>query len=280
MSNWKRVLIPIAMLALLPACGGGGDDSTESLGDKSFPAAAASQTFANSAVSEVNDLVMDIREAEISGSLPVGAGIVGLPLGATTTGTLDCADYGAGGSGTIDYRYTYSGSRPISWRYEYNECTFASSGYTFTMDGTQTLEYSDWDDSSHYTYTVSYDITYTLTGPGYSNSSTLQSSQTCTQDGEDLDCRYSVGGGYALGGEYEVDIDDEITTIEYALIDGANATIEIVDWVYNTDLGRATSGTISIDYDSGDSLVISATGTGYEVHINIGMSSYDFAVTF
>ena len=76
-----------------------------------------------------------------------------------------------------------------------------------------------------------------------------------------------------------------LTTEERQLIKQSSPMImahvrEINDWVYNTATGRASSGTIEVTFNNGDSVLITATGTGYTVAVTIGGSTTNYTVTF
>jgi hypothetical protein len=294
MSKWKRILIPVVTLALLAACGGGGGggdggNNADNLGEKSFPAVANSQSFADSAVDEVNGLVEEIFNAELAGdvgntvpfSIPV---VAGPPSAATFTEPVACGEElgGVSGSGTVEVTIVYDEGEDflssisanfIDCHIEYEDDT------STTLDGTYSMEYTDYVDEDHYTITYVYDLDYVDEGPGYSDSGTLRSAQVCTQDGDELECQYAIGGGYALG-EYDVYAEGDLIIVDYAYIVAANSIIEIDEWEYDTELERATSGDIEITYENGDSIEIFATDDGYEVDITIGMDTYSFDVTF
>lgn len=284
MLNWKGNLVPalLASLALLAACGGGGGSKKSGAveADKDFPAAAASQAFAGDAVDDVNDLAEQIVQADAAGGigLPIAARITGPLTGATSSGSIDCADWGQSGSGTIDYSYTYSSSnRPVSYSFTYNNCQYTSGEYTTTLSGTMNIVVNDWDDESHFTFTYNYNLTYTFTGPNVNETYTISSSETCTTDGENYECRYRVGGGYTLD-DYDVAYEDGIITVYSATITTKNGTIEFTNWVYDTSLGYATSGTILVTYNNGNAVEITATGAGYDVIVTINGVEYPYFV--
>lgn len=281
MSNWKGNLAPALLLtmALLAACGGGGNKATAVEADKDFPAAAASQTFANSAAGEVNDLVEEIQQADLAAGLPVAARIVGPLSGTTSSGSINCSDLGESGSGTVSYTYTYNNSKPVSWSYTYHDCQFSSGSYTLTLNGTMKITYTSYQDATHNAFTYSYNLSYSYVGPDLNYSANINAAESCTISGESYECRYRVGGGYTLD-DYDVEYDGDTVTVNSATITTNNATIVFTDWVYDVSLGYATSGSILVTYGNGNSVAITATGTAYDVDITINGVTTSYTVLF
>jgi hypothetical protein len=284
MSNWMKNLVPAAALAALAACGGGGGgggggNATEA--DKNFPTAAASQTFAASSVTEANGLIEDINQARISGNIavPGGALITGPATGVTSSGSLQCSTFGTGGSGSVDYTFSYdSNNHPVTTTLNYKNCTYTAGGYTLTMNGKVTQKWSNYTDASHYTLSWAYDLTYTYDGPSYHDSATLKTAQTCTQNGGEYDCRFLVNDGYLLEDGYDVSTSGSVITVNSATVTTANATVVISNWAYNTSTHRATSGTINVTYANGDHVTMTATGTGYTVVVTIGGNATTYTI--
>jgi hypothetical protein len=248
--------------------------------DKDFPAAAASQGFAESAVDEINGLAEEIYEADALGGLPFGARIIGLPTGATQGTTIDCSTLGtSGGSGTLEVSATGSGSSQGSAEIDYNDCSFTSGGITITLDGTVNSTVSDYVDESHFNVTFEFDLTYHIVGLGIDETFEISAAESCSYDGEDVECHYGIGGGYTLD-DYDVTVEGDIVTINFASITTANGTIEIEGFTFDLSTGEVSFGSISIEYDNGDSVEIVVGETGYDVSVTIGETLNEYTVPF
>jgi hypothetical protein len=284
MSNWMKNLVPAAALAALVACGGGGGggggSATEA--DKNFPTAAASATFAASSVTEVNGLIEEIRQADVSGNvggLPMGAMITGPATGTTSSGSLNCSQLGTNGSGTVNYTFNYTDNRLVSMAATYHDCQYTSAGTTIKLNGKYSFKYTAYTDETHYTLAYSFNLTYDYTGPSFNDSGTLKTAQSCTQNGGEYECHFQINDGYLLD-DYDVSSTSTTITVHTASITTANATIVISNWVYNTTTGRASSGTINVTYANGDHVTITATGSGYTVVVTIGGNASTYNVAY
>lgn len=270
----------VAMLTGLAACGGsdtGGLDFT------------ASQQSADRFVAEVSDLVGGIRQADAADQIPSAGpfGLTGfsgpsnpsLPTGAVISETMNCSEFGTSGSGTIAYTLDYNASnqKPNSITFTYNDCTFGDSGYTYAIDGTGRMTFENYVSESDFTFVLTYDLTYSFSGDGIQETVSIDSTETCSIDGEQIECRYSIGN-YDVA-NFSVETLDGVTTIHEATVEGPNATIVFDEWVYNEELGRATSGTVTITGSNGNSAQITATGTGYTVEIVVNGASSTWTVT-
>lgn len=290
-TTWAGRLALVAALAALTACGGGGDDSsTDTPTDGTTTPAPGtptdlreitlSQSTADAAVATVNEGVAAVREVGAANLLPGGLVARGLPTGATSSGTIQCSTLGSSGSGSIDYTMTYDDSTffPSSYSYVYNNCTFSSTGYSYAMSGSGSLNYSRYVSATDYVFTLVYDLTYSYTGGGYSDSGTVSSTETCTASGDSVDCTYQVGDS-ALR-DVSITTSGSVTTIDNATIDGSYVDCVYSGWSYDASNGRATSGTVTVTDGNGNTAVITATTSGYTVVITVGGSSQTYTVSF
>lgn len=283
MSSCKRWIASAAAIALLvgvTACGGGDDDGGGGGGGGGLEKVEASQQAADNMVEEVNELVLELRSAETSGQVPTAAHLVGLPIGATTSGSMACSEFGTSGSGSMDYVYTYEGSRPVSWVWDYNDCNYTISGYTYHMDGSFSMVYDSYTNAENHRYTFVYDLVYEYSGGGFEGSYSIESRQSCVMSGGELSCTYTTSSGDYDLTDWDIEIEGDTVTVVNATIVGADVTIVFDDWTYNSTTGHAISGSVLITDGDGNSAEIVATGTGYTVEITVGGSTTSWTVTY
>lgn len=280
-TRWMTTAAAMAMLTGMTACGGDGSGGGGGGGGGGgIEKIEASQQAAEDLIEEVNELVLELRSAEASGQVPIGAHISALPIGATTQGSSQCSELGTPGSGTFSWVFTYQGEKPVSWVYSYNDCTYTIGGFTYHMDGTFSINYSSYTNAQNNRYTYVYDMDYEYTSESYSGSYSINSRQSCVMSNGSLSCTYqSSSGSYDLG-TWDIDIEGDTITVVNATIVGKSVTIVFDDWVFNSSTGRAVSGTVLVTDDKGNSALLTATGTGYTVETTVNGSSSTWTITF
>jgi hypothetical protein len=276
------------MVAALAACGGGGGDDGGSGAAPPPPAAPPAssgttlggientQAKAGEAVSVVNANVADIAKAAAAGVLPGGSHILTLPSGATLTGSYPC-----GTSGNVSYTYNYDATtgRPQSYEFRYNACVYTFGGTTVTYSGTGTLNYTRWNSATDWEYTYTYDFSYSYRSATYNADQTINTQMTCTHSGNATECAYSFGSNRVRN--VTATTSGNVTTVTRATISSTNnITIVYDNWVYDASLRRATSGSVTISDASGNSIVVTATGTGYTVRITYNGTTTTYTVSF
>jgi len=288
MTSWKQFFTraaALAALAGLAACGGGDG------GGSGIKSISASQQSADRFVAEVNGLADDIRQADAADQIP-SAGPFGfsasasassnasLPTGAVITETLNCSDLGTSGSGTLGFTMDYNSSsgKPNYISFSYNNCSFSDAGYTYSIDGTGKMTFERYVAEDDFTFVLAYDLTYSYSGGGVQDTVTIESTEVCTIDGESIQCRYRIGD-YDIA-SFLVESEGNLTTIHEATIESDDVTITFVGWVYDSALGRATSGTVTITDADGNTAEITATGSGYTVVTVVDGATSTWTVSF
>ena len=273
MNRSTQVALLVTTLALA-ACGGGGSDDPgaqpPSPTASPTPAArdadvnnvqfAESQTAANTAVSTLNAAVADIQSV---GNAPGGApgGAISLPVGPTASSTVNCSV-----SGNFTYTYEYSNAGiPVSYSYTYNNCRYGTPTAYLEYNGTGRLDYINYTSATDYGWTLTYNITYSYVSTGYNYNGTLNFTQRCTNSGGNVSCNYQVGNNGVTN--IQVGTVGNITTITRATVRSGNVTATYTNWVYDSSLRRATSGSIVVSDGNGNSITVEATGSGYRVTI-------------
>jgi hypothetical protein len=252
----------------------------------SSSAIASSQSWANAAVSSVNSGVANLLQAQTAGQLPSGSLFAALPIGTTVSGMLDCGSLGTSGSGTVSYTETENSGTPVSFSFTYNNCVWTSDGETYDINGTGTLTYTNYIDSSDYTFSLDFDFSYSFSGNYNSSGSLNNATETCTfSNSAPVNCSYNFGNDSISGG-YVVSTSGTATTVTSATVTttiaGASGTVTITynNWVYDSTLGYATSGSVTITDSEGDSATITANGGGqYTVTIVADGETVTFTVT-
>jgi hypothetical protein len=285
MTSWKQFFTRAAALAALTglaACGGGDG------GGSGIRSISASQQSADKFVAEVNGLVDDIRQADAADQIP-SAGPFGfsagassnasLPTGAVITETLSCSDFGTAGSGSLGFTMDYNSSsgKPNFISFSYNDCSFGDSGYTYSIDGTGKMTFERYVAEDDFTFVLTYDLTYSYSGDGVSDSVTVESTEVCTIQGESIECRYRIGD-YDIA-SFLVESEGSLTTIHEATIESSDVTIVFDGWMYDSSLGRATAGMVLITDADGNSAQITATGSGYTVVTVVDGATSTWTVT-
>ncbi len=246
-------------------------------------AIALSQTSANQLVADVNAGVSSLRQADAVALLPFGAQTSTLPMGATIDQTIDCGslDGGTGsGSGTISFTTNVNDStgQPVSTQFAYNNCSFGGAGFSYSINGTGGLTYTNWTNETSFTFRLVYNMTYSFTNGGYSDAGTLNSVQTCIVNGDLEDCSYSFGDNQVR--DVTLSTNGSVTTVSQGRISNDYVDCLYNGWVFDSTTGRATAGTVTVTAPNGDRAVITAANNGYTVVITVGGSSNTFTVAF
>jgi hypothetical protein len=214
---------------------------------------------------------------------PAGAYISDLPMGATTVQTYSCSQFASGGTGTISMAViSDANGYPASASFTYSKCTFSVSGQTVSLDGTANAIFH-FVSSTNFSFDVTYNLSYVYSGT-YSSSGHLNSSASCTYSHPTLSCSYNVGRSSVSNAS--VSISGTKTTVTSATVNtdrttaSNNLKIEYSNWLYDSSLGRATSGTVTITDANGNTAVITAGASSYSVTITYNKSTYHYTVTF
>jgi hypothetical protein len=258
MKNSTKYALTCFALATLVACGGGGSATPAAAGAGGggggavtlapSPTAAPTAVLTNSAAA-ANDTITEVNAglaAARNGATGAGfQGPLGIQSSALPTGvSISCAQFGAGGSGSIDYDVsglTGGITSGASITYTYNNCSIG--GYTY--NGTFRLVYDRFVSASDFAYTSSYQ-NFTINGNGLTNYA-FSGSQSCNYTGGAVSCYYSDGTrGWSSNFTY------------------ANG---VVNGSYSANYG---SGTVRVQYTnysatSGTARVTGANGAYYEV---------------
>lgn len=238
------------------------------------------QQSANKLVADVNAGVAQLQQADAVGGLPFGAQIMALPIGATVNQSIACSTIGTGGSGAINYSMTYNEStgQPVSVNYTYDNCSFTSAGFSYAFNGSGAMSYSNWVDQSNYSFTISYNLTYSFVSAGYTDSGTVNSTESCTFIAGAANCSLRIGSNDVR--DVQITSQGSVTTVQTGRISNSEIDCVYSGWVYDSSIGRATSGTVTVTAPNGDRAVITATSTGYTVAITVSGVSQTFIVTF
>lgn len=242
------------------------------------PVAAAAielnQASANQLVADVNAGVSQLRQADALDRLPLpfGARIATLPLGAVVTQSVPC------GTGSMSFSMTVNDStqQPESGSMSFNNCGYTVAGYSSTFSGAANLTISGWTNENNFTMRVSYDMSYTASGPGYADSGTVAGVQTCTFSGENVDCGAEFGNDRVSN--VTLTNTGSTTTVQAGRISNTEIDCVYSNWSYDSSTGRATTGTVTVTAPNGDRAVITATSTGYTVVITVGTTTQTFTV--
>ena len=287
-------LIACAAMAVV-ACGGS-SNSSGNQGGGGGNGVTASQSWAGSAVSSVNGAVADIEQSNSAGQLPVlvaGNATAYIAQGVsarvatdphtTSSYTENCSSIGTSGSGTIDVTYTINGSTPVSVDFTYNNCSFTTAGETVSFNGSGSLTYTNYTNAQNFTWTFTWtNLSYSVTSGTYHTSGTFNGTESCTYANSVASCGFSFGN-YTISSGASVSTTGGVTTVSSATVKtsiagGGTVTITFSNWVYDSNLGYATSGTATISASNGDKAVITATGGGHytvAVTINGNLTTYN-----
>lgn len=270
----------LAACLALAACGGGGGSDNDGPEEPPITDApvviAASQSGAEDLVDAVNAGVDDVFKADAAGALPGGVNLVALPSAATSQGTIECSSYG--GTGNITYSYTINDSsyQPVSYQYSYNNCTFNSGGYSARFNGSVSLTY-EYTSSNNFTYTQIYDLAYSYTYGSQTYETDLNSTRVCSSVSGVVSCSYQVGDNRIRN--VSVTRSGTVTTVRNATVTRGTVTWSYSGWAFDASSGRATSGTVTVSDDNGNSATITVTSSGYRVTIVYNGSSTVYTVS-
>lgn len=247
MSRSLTLLMALAStVALLPACGGGGDDAAPAPAPTT-PAPPTGGTPGSTLATEANARILAteadaaLTAAEQRNLLP------GLPGGVETS--IACP-----GGGSVSYDFPTTLAAGTTYAITYNNCSYAS-GYAF--NGSYQIRYSSFGSATSFSYTATYDLRYT--GPGLNY--TLAGTQTCTASSGTVSCTYSDGRrewgtGFSYSGGR--------LTGSYSFTDTTLGTL-----TYSFSNFTATGGTVSVTGSGGFTATVTRTGANtYSVVIN------------
>lgn len=259
--------------------GGGTDTSVAAVLTVNPVAAAAialNQASANQLVADVNAGVSRLRQADALDRLPLpfGARIASLPLGAVVTQSIPC------GTGNMSFSMTVNDStqQPESGSISFNNCGYNVAGYSSTFNGAANVTISSWTNEDNFTMRVSYDMTYSASAAGYTDSGTVSGVQTCTFSGGDANCDADFGDDNVSN--VTLTNTGSTTTVQAGRITNTEVDCVYSNWFYDSSTGRATTGTVTVTAPNGDRAVITATSTGYTVVITVGTTTQTFTVAF
>ena len=232
---------------LPPAGGGGGNPVT--LGTPSAP-------LANSAAT-ANDLTAEakaaIEAAANARDLPGGLNLIGVPGGAVVT--TNCP---GGGSFTYDFPNTITNGTTYS--FTYNNCSYGG-GYVY--NGSYVVRYDNFLSGTSYTWTASYDLTYTGPNNFYYR---YTSNQTCTYSNNNLSCLVR-DNGRTFSSDFSYSAGVLNGTYQWSYGSYGTVSYRFIDW-------GATSGRIEVTGANGYSAVIVRnSATSFTVTITVNGAS-------
>ena len=242
---------------------------------------ALTQESANTLVADVNAGVASLRQADAAAALPFGSLTLTLPLAATIDQSFDCGNLGIGtGSGSISFTINTNDStgQPSSSQFRYNNCNVATGAYSYLVNGTGEMTFTNWTSATSYSFRLAYDMTYRYSSGTYSDEGTLNSVQVCTINGGQEDCSFSFGDNQVRN--VSLNTSGSITTVNDARISNSLVDCVYSGWVFDASSGRATAGTVTVTAPNGDRAVITASSTGYTVDITVGATTGRYTVTF
>jgi hypothetical protein len=137
---------------------------------------------------------------------------------------------------------------------------------------------SSWTNEDNFTMRVSYDMTYSASAAGYTDSGTVSGVQTCTFSGGDANCDADFGDDNVSN--VTLTNTGSTTTVQAGRITNTEVDCVYSNWFYDSSTGRATTGTVTVTAPNGDRAVITATSTGYTVVITVGTTTQTFTVAF
>jgi hypothetical protein len=290
-------LTVVLLSFVLQACGGGGGSSNSGSGSPPAPnqpsavnpnqvaSVSSSQSNAEAQVATAasQSIINDIFSAGAATAIPFGASIVRLPLGATQSQTVQCAELGVSGSGSFSVTATTNDATqaPVSAAFSYNNCTFSNgAGTTVSINGSGSLQFLSFTDELNFKFAFTVNATVTATTPSGTQSATVNATQTCTVNNGADTCATTINGNQISDVSINA-LTNNTVTIDSATVQYNNITISYSNVVYDNSLHRMTSGTITVtDSASGNSATITATGSGYTVVVNAGGSTTTYTVAF
>jgi hypothetical protein len=306
----RGILLTLFLGATLAAasCGGGssGGSSASSSGSSTSSSSSSSsgsgtgainanQTWANDAVTSVDQGVAALIQADSASSLSsinYQSALAAIRMGTeSVSGTINCSLLGnpsGDGSGTLSYDLTFSGSTPASITLTYSDCSWTNTvkNKMVSVNGTGAITYTNFTDYNDWTATLDWNGTLDVVWDGNTVfDGSYDGSATCTDSAGTVSCSYQFGN-YKLSGSGSISTSGSTTTVTSATVtttvgsSSESVTLTYSNWAFNKSLGYATSGTVTITDSSGDSATITALGSGsYSVSVTIGGTTTSYTVT-
>lgn len=240
------------------------------------PTIQATQQSAAALVTAVNDGVAALRQADAAGRFsPGGARALLLPGGATQTLNFPCDS----GSYDITTNIDDVALRPVSATFAFNNCNFGGNGLGSALyNGTGSMNFTNWVDAANFTFSLVYNISYTINYGSTVESDTINSTETCTIAGGVYNCSILDGDNQIRS--VQLTTSGTVTTVSDGIIDSPTIDCDYNGWVYDSATGRATGGSVTITDGQGNSAVITVTATGYQVVITLNGSTSTWVVPF
>ncbi len=243
-------------VALLPGCGGGGDDAAPAAGPVT-PAPPTSNPPTSPLATEANARILALEADAAIAAAEQRSLLPGLPGGVATN--IACP-----GGGSVSYDFPTSVGAGTTYAISYNNCSYAG-GYVF--NGSYQIRYTSFVGATSFSYSATYDLRYT--GPNLNY--TLAGTQTCTAAGGTVSCTYSDGRrewgtgftytGGRLTGSYSVN-DTTLGTLSFSFSNFS-----------------ATGGSVTITGSNGFTATVTRTGPNtYSVVIN-GSAPFIITIT-
>jgi hypothetical protein len=242
---------------------------------------ALTQASAEALVAQANAGVDFLLQADLLNDLPIGTRTVPfLPIGTTVSEVLSCADFTGSGSGSIGTTLTFDAvtGAPVSGVYSFDDCRFDYEGYSYSIDGGGIFTVLAFVSESNFRFSVTYDVNYSFTSEGVTESDQVVGTATCTVSGTLDDCAIEIDG-VALS-DVELSSVGGVTTIGAGRIESAGLVSVYEGWVFDGNTGRATAGRVTVTAANGDRAVLTVGSGGYVVVITVSGTSSTFTVPF
>lgn len=270
----------ILMLVLpLAGCGGSSDPVTTT--DSSAPlTVAATQTSADALVSAAGSSTMDISMAQSLSSVPTTLNAVNSPASATLSGSYACSALGNNGSGDIGFTGTVSlpSGDPQSLALTINDCTFSIGLNTYALNGSESSSYLSYVSSTDFVFSESWNVTLAVTG-AWTYTRDFNGTASCSADAGALSCAFDLGSSQIEAG-FSATQAGSVTTVNSANLMSRGLTMVMTDWVYDSAVGYAVSGSVLLTDATGNSSLITAMGGGtYTVVNTVGGMATSYTVT-
>ncbi|MBI1424794.1 MAG: hypothetical protein GC149_15215 [Gammaproteobacteria bacterium] len=300
--NKKSIAWAFISALLISGCGGGGSGGsggstgggTSGITLNTAPTAklAGSQPNANSLANEINSDTQDLISAASSQSTAGAIGIYNLRP-ADTSGSGSCAALGTGGSGTYSYttNYTSALTAGVYFIVTYNSCTYTNGTYTYVVNGSMTFTYTRYTSATDYAVSVQYSNVSSSISDSASSLNYSYGPYNATYNYDytngviTTSTTLNNGGATNISGSGLSTSGNNITIISATYVynsSSAGGVVKVVfdNWTYDSSVGHATSGSITVTGANGDYVQIVANGTSYTVTYNINGANSAFMVNF
>ncbi len=216
------------------------------------------------------------------------ASINALPGGVLT---VNCT---GSGNVSVTYNAIFTGSGPAagaSETFSYNDCVMTSSTETNTLNGTVTVTYNAFTSATDWVIVLSWsDLSDVATGTNIYTYGPASGSITLTFNNGTYTYSNAVAT-LANGGVTNITVGDVTYSGSNVIISSANyvytsaaaggvVTVAVSNWTYSTTTGLPIGGTITVTDGYGDTVVITASTSGYTVVYTINGVQSTYTVSY